>query len=65
MTLSMEETTELLKKIGLTEYEAKVYLSLVNKRMEGATRLSKESRVPRTKIYSVLESLESKGWIKI
>lgn len=61
----MEEATELLKKIGLTEYEAKVYLALVSKRMEGATRLSIESKVPRTKIYAVLESLEGKGWIKI
>jgi sugar-specific transcriptional regulator TrmB len=61
----MEETTKLLKKVGLTEYEAKVYLALINKHFDGATRLSKESKVPRTKIYSVLESLENKGWIRI
>ena len=61
----MEDTIELLKKIGLTEYEAKVYLALLNRQLDGATKLSTECGVPRTKIYSVLEALENKGWIKI
>lgn len=61
----MEEIIKLLRKIGLTEYETKVYLTLLNKHLDGATRLSKESQVPRTKIYSVLESLEKKSWIKV
>ncbi|MFQ6087715.1 MAG: TrmB family transcriptional regulator [Candidatus Methanofastidiosia archaeon] len=61
----MNDILKLLRKIGLTEYEAKVYLTLINKHMDGATKLSEESKVPRTKIYSVLESLEQKGWIKI
>lgn len=33
--------------------------------MNSATKLSEKSGVPRTKIYSVLESLENKGWVKI
>lgn len=61
----MEEIFKLLRKIGLTEYESKVYLTLLSKHLDGATRLSKESQVPRTKIYSVLESLEKKGWVKV
>jgi sugar-specific transcriptional regulator TrmB len=61
----MIDAVELLKKVGLTEYEAKVYLSLINKHVDGVTRLSEESKVPRTKIYSVLESLRRKGWIRI
>ncbi len=51
--------------MGLTEYEAKAYLSLLNDHIVTATKLSEKSGVPRTKIYSVLESLAQKGWVKI
>lgn len=56
---------EQLQKVGLTEYEAKVYSSLLKDHLSSATKLSEKSGVPRTKIYSVLESLEDKGWVKI
>jgi len=61
----MESVVEKLKRIGLTEYEAKVYLALLKDHLNTATKLSEKSGVPRTKIYSVLESLEHKGWIRI
>jgi len=61
----MESVVEKLQKIGLTEYEAKAYLSLLKDHLNSAAKLSEKSGVPRTKIYSVLESLEHKGWIKI
>jgi len=56
---------EQLQKVGLTEYEAKVYSSLLKDHLNSATKLSEKSGVPRTKIYSVLESLQNKGWVKI
>jgi len=56
---------EQLQKVGLTEYEAKVYSSLLRDHLNSATKLSEKSGVPRTKIYSVLESLQNKGWVKI
>jgi sugar-specific transcriptional regulator TrmB len=56
---------EKLGKIGLTEYEAKAYMGLLNVHLSTATQLSEKSGVPRTKIYSVLESLAQKGWVKI
>jgi len=61
----MEGVVEKLRRIGLTEYEAKAYLSLLKDHLNTATRLSEKSGVPRTKIYSVLESLALKGWIRI
>ena len=56
---------EKLQKVGLTEYEAKVYVGLLGDHLSTATRLSEKSGVPRTKIYSVLESLSNKGWVKV
>jgi len=61
----MESVVKKLQRVGLTEYEAKAYLSLLSDHLNTATKLSEKSGVPRTKIYSVLESLERKGWIRI
>lgn len=63
--MDMQSVVEKLQRIGLTEYEAKVYLCLLKDRMNGATKLSIKSGVPRTKVYQVLDSLGQKGWIKI
>jgi len=61
----MESVVGKLQKVGLTEYEAKVYLCLLRNHLNTATKLSEKSGVPRTKIYQVLESLKRKGWIQI
>lgn len=54
----MAGVVEKLKRVGLTEYEAKAYLALLNAHLSTATQISEKSGVPRTKIYAVLESLE-------
>jgi len=56
---------EKLRQIGLTEYEAKAYTALLNAHLNTATQVSEKSGVPRTRIYQVLESLQTKGWIRI
>ena len=61
----IDRIVEQLEKVGLTEYEAKIYLSLLRSRFNSATLLAERSEVPRTKIYTVLESLKRKGRIKI
>ena len=61
----MESIVERLRKLGLTEYEAKVYSSLLKYHLNSASKLSERSGVPRTKIYSVLESLAAKGLITV
>ncbi len=61
----MESVIDKLKKVGLTEYEAKVYLALLNTHLSTATQAAEKSGVPRTKIYFVLESLKDKGWVKV
>jgi sugar-specific transcriptional regulator TrmB len=61
----MESVVEKLQRVGPTEYEAKAYLSLLKDHLNSTTKLSEKSSVSRTKIYSVLESLERKGWIRV
>lgn len=61
----MESIVEKLQKIGLTQYEAQAYLSLLNDHITTAAKLAEKSGVPRTRIYSILETLARKGWIKI
>lgn len=61
----MDRIVEQLEKVELTEYEAKIYLSLLRSRFNSTTLLAERSGVPRTKIYTVLESLKRKGRIKI
>ncbi|RLG41993.1 MAG: hypothetical protein DRO05_02420 [Thermoproteota archaeon] len=61
----MGSVVKKLKRLGLTEYEARAYLCLLRNHLSTATKLSEKSGVPRTKIYSVLRSLHEKGWIKV
>jgi sugar-specific transcriptional regulator TrmB len=61
----MVSAVEKLQRVGLTEYEAKAYLALLNTHLSTATQASEKSGVPRTKIYSVLESLRNKGWVRV
>jgi sugar-specific transcriptional regulator TrmB len=61
----MKSVVEKLQKVGLTEYEAKAYVGLLSDHLSTATKLSEKSGVPRTRIYSVLETLAQKGWIRI
>jgi sugar-specific transcriptional regulator TrmB len=48
-------------EIGLTEREAKVYMTLLNGRMYSATDLQKAVNIPRTKIYEILNKMLSRG----
>lgn len=54
-----------LRKLGLTEYEARAYITLVERGTLTANALSKYSEIPYSKIYDVLSRLEKKGWIII
>ena len=58
------EAKRVLQELGLTEYETRAYLSLLERGAMAATQVSEYSNVPYSKIYETLNSLEKKGWVK-
>lgn len=59
-----EKTRRALKEFGLTDYEAKVYVSLVESGNQAASELSRTAAIPYSKIYEILGNLERKGWVE-
>lgn len=57
----MENILQQLKKLGFNEYEAKSYVSLVKQGTVTAYQVSKDSGIPRARIYDVLSNLVEKG----
>lgn len=55
--------TKIVEYAGLSEYEAKVYLSLLSLGSSGARKLSLHCHVPRTKVYGTLKKLIDYGLV--
>ncbi|MEM2220118.1 MAG: helix-turn-helix domain-containing protein [Candidatus Korarchaeum sp.] len=62
----LKDLIKALEGLGFTNYKAKVlaYLSL-NRESLGITELSSLTGVPRTKVYSVISSLEEEGLVRV
>jgi sugar-specific transcriptional regulator TrmB len=50
--------------MGLNAYEIDAYVTLLDGGQMTAMEISREAKVPYSKIYEVLNSLKEKGWIK-
>lgn len=61
----MDNLTNLLKNFGFTESETKVYQALLKYGPETGYEASKNSSVPRSKIYNILENLINKGCVVV
>ncbi len=59
-----EKTRRALRDFGLTEYEVKTYVALVESGPMPASELSKVASVPYSKIYEIIGNLERKGWVE-
>ena len=59
-----EEARKTLREIGLTSYETRAYLALIESGVMTASQVSELSDVPYSKIYETLNSLQRKGWIE-
>ncbi len=54
-----------LKELGFTEYEAKVYLTLVEKSPLSGYAISLNSGIPRSKVYQVLGAMAARGDLSV
>jgi len=64
--LSVEEPElSALHRLGLTEYESRIYLVLVRKGPIKASELSFFGQIPRAKTYGAINELQSKGLVRI
>ena len=59
-----ENTRNALREMGLNAYEIDAYIVLLEGGQMTAMEVSREAKVPYSKIYEVLNSLKEKGWIK-
>jgi sugar-specific transcriptional regulator TrmB len=62
--IEVQEIATALKKIGFTEYEARVYSALAVLNEATANEIHRVSGVPRTRVYEVLKDLEAKGLVE-
>jgi len=61
----MIQTVENLTRLGLKEYEAKIYVALVGLGDANVRRIHEMSGVPRPRVYDILNALAEKGFIEI
>ncbi len=62
--INVEQNPEaLLKHLGLTEYEAKAYLTLVRRGSLSADNVSSISNIPLPRVYDTMASLSKRGLV--
>ncbi len=50
-------------KLGLSDYALNAYISLTSNHPVNGSQLSRQSGIPRARIYDVLETLIAKGFV--
>jgi len=63
--VQLEIQTRRLQQIGLNAYESRAYLVLIGHPRFKALDVAGRARIPRQKIYEVLESLIEKGFVQV
>jgi sugar-specific transcriptional regulator TrmB len=59
-----EDAKKVLHEVGLTEYETRAYLILLERGVMTASEVSEHGGIPYSKVYETLNSLERKGWVE-
>lgn len=62
-SMNTVKLSRVLKECGLTDKEARVYLSLLSLGPTSVLKVADESGVRRTSVYSILQSLHAKGLV--
>lgn len=61
--MDFSECVKVLHSLGLSEYEARVYVSLVTEGASEGRKVSMRGGVPRTKVYATLKKLKERGLV--
>jgi HTH-type transcriptional regulator, sugar sensing transcriptional regulator len=64
MSLS-ERAGAAIERLGLTGSEVKAYVALLRGGSMTASDVSRQARIPYSKVYDALESLHAKGWVEV
>src|SRR3972149_3513382 len=64
-TMKLSEATEYLRRIGLSRYEAVVFINLARAGAATAGEIARMSGVNRVQTYRALESLEGRGLVEV
>ena len=59
------ETNEAVKKLGLSDVEADVYLALLNRGGSKASQVAKDVGIKRTTAYPILKKLAAEGFVTV
>ena len=59
------EAIERLQKLGLTEYNARIYVALLRLGSGTAREIAETTSVPRTRVYDGVETLEERGLVDV
>jgi HTH-type transcriptional regulator, sugar sensing transcriptional regulator len=59
-----ERASASLEALGLTGSEVKAYVALLKGGTMTASEVSREARIPYSKVYDALESLHRRGWVE-
>jgi sugar-specific transcriptional regulator TrmB len=60
-----ERLLELLQKLGMREYDARVYITLVRSGKITASDIYSMTGIPRNRIYDTLEDLQRRGFVEV
>lgn len=61
MSADLDDICRVLRDLGLTSYEAKAYAVLVQRNSSTAVELARGARIPRQRIYDVVDGLVQRG----
>jgi predicted transcriptional regulator len=59
----LSKLIDLVKGLGLNQYESRAYLSLLQLKEAPVSLISDKSGIPRARVYDVLVSLQKKGFV--
>ncbi len=63
--MNTPEIESILKSLGLTLYEIKTYLSLIEVSALSADQIHESTKIPTPRIYDTIDSLEKKGLVRV